>query len=48
MHLVTLETSEGRVARRSRTTAGQRHILAALELPEPPLFSDFEVGPTAG
>jgi len=43
MHLVTLETSEGRVARRSQTSAGQRRILAALELPEPPLFSDFEV-----
>ena len=47
LHLVTLETSEGRVARRSRVTAGQRRILAALELPEPPLFSDFEVGATA-
>jgi IS4 transposase len=47
MHLVTLEASEGRVARRSQTTAGQRRILAALELPEPPLFSDFEVRGTA-
>jgi IS4 transposase len=47
MHLVTLETSEGRVARRSRTTTGQRQIFGALELPEPPLFSDFEVGATA-
>ena len=47
LHLVTLETSEGRVARRSRMTAGQRRILAALKLPEPPLFSDFEVGATA-
>jgi len=46
MHLVTLETSEGRVARRTQTSAGQRRILAALELPEPPLFSDFEVGAT--
>jgi len=43
MHLVTLESREGRVVRRSRTTAGQRRILAALELPEPPLFSAFEV-----
>ena len=25
----------------------QRRILAALELPEPPLFSDFEVSATA-
>jgi hypothetical protein len=47
MHLVTLESAEGRVARRSRTTAGQRGILAALELPEPPLFSDFAVSATA-
>jgi len=47
LHLVTLETSEGRLARRSQTTPGQRRILAALELPEPPLFSDFEVGATA-
>lgn len=44
MHLVTLESSEGRVARRTQTTAGQRRILAALDLPEPPLFSDLEVG----
>jgi len=43
MHLVTVETSEGRVARRSQTTAGPRRILAALEVAEPPLFSDFEV-----
>ena len=43
MHLVTLETGEGRVAKRSLTTSGQRRILAALELPEPPAFSDFEV-----
>jgi len=47
MHLVTLETSEGRVVRRTQMTAGQRRILAALTLPEPPLFSDFEVAATA-
>jgi IS4 transposase len=46
LHLVTLETSEGRVAKRSLTTPGQRRILAALELPEPPAFSDFEVTAT--
>jgi hypothetical protein len=46
MHLVTLESAEGRVVRRTRTTAGQRRILAALELPEPPLFSAFEVAAT--
>jgi len=43
LHLVTLETAEGRVAKRSLTTPGQRRIFAALELPEPPAFSDFEV-----
>jgi hypothetical protein len=46
MHLVTLESGEGRVVRRSKTTVGQRRILAALELPEPPLFSAFEVAAT--
>ena len=46
MHLVTLATSEGRFAKRSLTTPGQRQILAALELPEPPAFSDFEVAAT--
>jgi hypothetical protein len=46
MHLVTLQTSEGRVAKRSRTTPGQRRVLVALELPEPPAFSDFEVAET--
>jgi len=43
LHLVTLETGEGRVAKRSLTTPGQRQIFAALALPEPPAFSDFEV-----
>lgn len=43
MHLVTLASSEGRVAKRSLSTAGQRQIFAALELPEPPAFADFEV-----
>jgi IS4 transposase len=43
LHLVTLESAEGRVVRRSRTTASQRRIFKALELPEPALFSDFEV-----
>lgn len=47
MHLVTLESGEGRVVRRTRATAGQRQILAALELPEPPLFSAFEVAATS-
>ena len=43
MHLVTLETDAGRVAKRALTTPGQRRIFAALELPEPPAFSAFEV-----
>jgi hypothetical protein len=46
MHLVTLETGDGRVAKRSLTTPGQRQIFAALEVPEPPAFSDFEVAAT--
>jgi hypothetical protein len=41
MHLVTLATGEGRVAQRSTLTAGQKTILAALDLPEPPRFLDF-------
>lgn len=41
MHLVTLATSEGHIAQRSELTAGQRAILRALELPEPPRFYDF-------
>ena len=41
MHLVTLATSEGTVAQRTELTHGQRRILKALELPEPPRFYDF-------
>ncbi len=47
MHLVTLATGDGQVAQRSATTTGQRTILAALELPEPPRFFDF-TAPSAG
>jgi hypothetical protein len=43
MHLVTLATADGRVAQRTATTAGQKTILAALKLPEPPRFFDFTV-----
>ncbi len=43
MQLVTLATADGQVAQRSTTTAGQKAILAALELPEPPRFFDFTV-----
>jgi len=41
MHLVTLATGDGSVAQRSQTTPGQRVVLAALDLPEPPRFYDF-------
>lgn len=41
MHLVTLATADGHVAQRSATTAGQKTILAALNLPEPPRFFHF-------
>jgi len=41
MHLVTLATNEGTVAQRTELTPGQRHILNALDLPEPPRFYDF-------
>jgi hypothetical protein len=43
MHLVTLATADGQVAQRSATTAGQKTILAALKLGEPPRFFDFTV-----
>ncbi|MGB3230694.1 MAG: IS1634 family transposase, partial [Mycobacterium sp.] len=36
MHLVTIATADGCVAQRSTTTTGQKTILAALDLPEPP------------
>ena len=38
MHLVTLATSDGQVAQRSATTPGQKKILEALNLAEPPRF----------
>ncbi len=41
MHLVTFTTGDGRVAQRSVTTPGQKTILAALRLPEPPKYLDF-------
>ncbi len=43
MSLVTMETSEGRVAQRSTTTPGQVEIFQALDIPEPGRFLDFEV-----
>jgi hypothetical protein len=41
MHLVTLQTADGRVAQRSELTPRHKEILRALELPEPPRFYDF-------
>jgi hypothetical protein len=46
MHLVTLGTKEGRIAKRSATTKGQRKILTALGLREPTQILDYEL-PTA-
>ena len=46
MHLVTLETAEGRVAQRSTTTPRQRDIFQTLETPEPARFYDFELPET--
>jgi hypothetical protein len=40
---VALATADGQVAQRSATTAGQKTILATLELTEPPRFFDFTV-----
>jgi hypothetical protein len=41
MHLVTLATDHGTVAQRTLTTPGQRSVLAALKLAEPPRFYQF-------
>ncbi len=41
MHLVTLATTDGHVAQRTTTTAGQKTILTALGLAEPARFYDF-------
>jgi transposase len=43
MHLVTVETTEGRVAQRSATTARQAEIFRALDITEPGRFLDFEL-----
>ena len=43
MHLVTLGTSDGRIAKRSVTTKGQQKILAALEVREPAQILDYEL-----
>ncbi|HVI38997.1 MAG TPA: IS1634 family transposase [Gaiellales bacterium] len=41
LHLITLATSSGTVAQRSALAPGQKTILAALDLPEPPRFIHF-------
>ena len=41
MHLVTLTTPSGTVAQRSQATPGQRAILTALAVSEPPRYFDF-------
>ncbi len=46
LHLVTLATDHGHVTQRGELTAGQRAILAALDLSQPPRFFDFT--PTSG
>ncbi|HYO86086.1 MAG TPA: transposase [Dermatophilaceae bacterium] len=43
MHLVTLATPAGNLAQRTTTTPGQKTLLAALGLPEPPRFLDFKL-----
>jgi len=43
MHLVTLETAEGRVAKRSATTKRQREIPTAIEIREPAQILDYEL-----
>jgi len=43
MALVTLATPAGHVAQRCLTTPGQKAILTALELPEPPRYFDFTI-----
>ena len=37
-----LATADGRVAQRNTSTANQKTILAALDLPEPPKYLDFD------
>jgi transposase len=43
MHLVTMNTAEGRVAQRTTTTPGQTEILAKLEIAEPGRYLDFQL-----
>ncbi|MFP5489553.1 MAG: transposase, partial [Acidimicrobiia bacterium] len=43
MHLVTMQTAEGRVAQRSATTPDQATIFASLDIPEPGRYLDFQL-----
>jgi hypothetical protein len=43
MHLVTLATEEGRIAKRTATTPRQRQILADLQLREPAQILDYQL-----
>jgi hypothetical protein len=43
MHLVTLETTEGRIAKRTATTKRQRELFAALDVREPAQILDYEL-----
>jgi hypothetical protein len=47
MHLVTLATADGRIAQRSILTAGQKSILTALDLPEPPKYLEITTSDNA-
>jgi hypothetical protein len=47
MHLGTFSGPAGLSQVRTETTAGQREILAALDLPAPPLFRSLEPAATA-
>lgn len=45
MHLVTLETRNGRIAKRSVTTKRQREILTDLKIREPAQILDYDLPP---
>jgi hypothetical protein len=48
MHLVTMDTADGRIAQRTAITADQYAILAALQLREPGLIHDYQLPEDAG
>jgi len=43
MHLMIMQTAEGRLAQRSNTTPGQAEIFHALDIVEPGGFLNFEI-----